>query len=228
MTTGDLVPGRRQQRLDLSHARRRIEPDRETCPAPARRIVRHHQGQPTFRSGLCGERDPAAREIGQCRNAVPIRHESACGQPGRGIDDVCLERNRNRSQPPVELRQRDLHGEVGGREPAWRRGPDFARAADRHRLQHRAIGGVEHEIGAFAGREGGGRDDQHRFPRRDQGREIGRHGRVLQAGQGQDERCMAACGEGGGERFAHRSIASADGGAVDEDRGESPVGRQGS
>ena len=55
-----------------------------------------------------------------------------------------LERNGAGENAPVDLRQDDIHGEIGGGEAARRGGPLLLRRAGQHDLQHRRVGRVEH------------------------------------------------------------------------------------
>ena len=224
---GDIIPRPGQQFPDRQRARWRVEADGEAGAAAAGGIVRHHQSEPPLGGPLAAERHPIRRELGERGDAVRIGREPAQAEAGRGIADLLLEGDRDRAEPAVELRQRRLHGEVGGGKPAWRGFPGLAGAADRHGLQDRTIGSVEHEALALAGREGGAGDDQRRLACRDQRGEPGRDGGVLEAGQGERKRGKAARGKGCRDRLDHRGVTGGDAGAIDEDGHERRFGRQG-
>ncbi|VVB45120.1 hypothetical protein RHCH11_RHCH11_01569 [Beijerinckiaceae bacterium RH CH11] len=93
-----------------------------------------------------------------------------------------LGRDRRRDEPPVHLRQDDVHREIGGAEAARVGAPLRLAGAGEDRLQHRRVGGIEHASPIVAlGREGGGVDDHVGAQGGDLGAQHLRRRRVLQA-----------------------------------------------
>ena len=128
------------------------------------RIVGQHQRELALRARRGGETRPercASRRGGDalCRG---LMGDASKFQPG-DLALLGLEGDRGGEEPPIELGQHHLHGEVGLRKPARRVLPGFAARSGEHDLQDRGAGrfqgrrrivkaggerrGVEHDSG---------------------------------------------------------------------------------
>ena len=98
------------------------------------RIIRQDNGDSLLGIGGLPEPRPVARQISDVLDAVGARLVADDVRlQDRIVSLRVLERNRCGNDPPIELRQSDVHGEVARRQPGDIGRPDIlaARAEDR-------------------------------------------------------------------------------------------------
>ena len=155
----------------LQHIRgrgRRVEADAVRDAAVLVRIVGEHDRHALLRVRLLAQLCPTRRKLGDICDAVglrPVAHRPALGE--RIEFTRLLERDCARDDPPVDLRQHNVHREVGRREPARRMRPRLFRDPRKGHLDHRALAAVEHRARELRARlrqrEGGGVQDDGGF-----------------------------------------------------------------
>ena len=147
------------------HARRHVEADRVAGTAGGPGIVGHQDGDATFlprRLLQADHRGDARRHLFDAVRLRPVE-EAAEGQRVVGLA-LALEADGACKNAAVELRQHDMHGEVGRREPALAVDPGIAPGRCDERLEDRDADAVEQRFAAGLGAAGKGRrgDDRRR------------------------------------------------------------------
>ena len=165
---------------------RRIEPNAVGQATVPVRIVGKHDGDVFLASRLAPQPHPACRQIRDERH--PVRHRLMRDDIalGRRVPGACaLERHGARQDPPVDLRQRDIHREVARIQPLRRCLPDLFRRTRQHHLDHRRTVALQHRrrpIRARCGHREAGRVQHHvRTMRVKQRLHRRRRDRILQA-----------------------------------------------
>ncbi len=174
-----------QQVEQPRHTGEGVEADRVALLAADAGVVGQHDRQAAAGARRRRQPGPAGGSVGRERDAVRVGPMHCPRVFERGVRRrVGLERDGAGQQPAVQLRQDDVHREVGWRQAARGRGPGVAAGAGQHELQHRRAGRVERRGAAVrTGGEGGG-VQHHRGPPgpQDSGDVGGRFGRFQAAG----------------------------------------------
>ena len=130
-----------------------------------------------------------------------------------------LEGQRAGENAPVEFRHRDMHGEVGRRQPTLALLPSLAPRGGDDNLHDRNPGAVEQCFGAGlrARREGGRGDDQRRLQFAEGVFHENGGGGILQAGDEDRDWVHAFCGKRLRQRVDWRDIGCQQHRAIEED-----------
>ena len=152
---------------DRRGARRRIETDAVADPAVAIGIVGKHERDPPLGGRQGAQPRPVGGEVGDERDAIGehLRHDDAAF--GQRIEALGrLEGHRAGEQPPVQLRQSDVHGEVARSEPSRVACPALQVHAGDDDLEDRAVRTLQYtrraRLAGGGGGEGGGIEDDIR------------------------------------------------------------------
>jgi hypothetical protein len=130
-----------EQRKD---ALRYVEPDRVRGAARCAGIIGHQHGDALLLAGKRAKAPPRRDAIGHHGDAVRFGAAAEGGEAERSVSrQRVLESERAGEHAAVEFRQDDMHGEIGGTEPARVLLPGRAPRGGNHRLQDRDVNPVE-------------------------------------------------------------------------------------
>ena len=218
---GHIIAGGAESLRDGDRARRRIETDRIASAPAARRIVRQHASEAPVRRRFAPKVRPAASKLGGEVDPVGERPVHDRGEFGARVFLARrLEGNGSAEDLPVDLRQRDMHGEIGRSEPPLRRAPGIETNARKHDLQHRGVERIERRPLAHVQPRGKGGQVEHDVEallREERAEQLERR-LVLQTGQEDARDCEALVAESAGQRFDRLEIACEIDRAIEDDK----------
>ena len=160
----------------------------------------------------------ALRAAAAMPSARGLMRDASKFQPG-DLALLGLEGDRGGEEPPIELGQHHLHGEVGLRKPARRVLPGFAARSGEHDLQDRGAGRFQRRrrIVEAGGERGGIEHDSGRPVAQRCGDEVARVA-ILEAGDVKRSNIEALAVERPRQRLDGREVGGEQIGAVEHDR----------
>ena len=148
---GQAVAGLCQGLQHQDAARRYVQAHAVGQSAVPRRIVGEHDGEIARRGRGPAQPRPGSGQRRQMRHAV--RHRAVAGEDGLsdGIAlPAMLERDRDRTDPAVDLGQGHMHGEIARTQAALAGTPGGLATAGKDRLQDGSVGGGKRVVGTGA------------------------------------------------------------------------------
>ena len=179
----DVISRFAKRLADRQDAARRVEAHGIADAAALGRVIGQDAGDRPLMRRLAAQARPGASEIGDIGDAIAHRGMGNTRElETLAALRLALEGNGAAEDTPVDLRQNDIHREIGGGKAARCAGPLLLRRARQYDLQHRRIRGVENADAFIDARgKGGSIEDDVEPSLRQEARERRRDLRVLEA-----------------------------------------------
>ena len=164
---GYVVPRGAQCLANGDGAGGRIEAHRIAGAPATRWVIRQHASEALIPRRHAPERRPASCKLSGEVDSIGERTMRDLAEFRAGVARAGrLEGNGAGEDPPIDLRQGDMHREIRGAQPALGGAPDIEAGSSQHHLQHRRIERIKRRslLRVEARREGGGVEHDIKAP----------------------------------------------------------------